>query len=291
MSRDDEKSLPFDSRIAFETAPRCKKSPCFRTTPEGRIPLVPNWDKLLSGASKLPAVSLQTRHNFARLVTNSPLAFLLAPQSDEPRNASLSCLKANWHHAWARVAFCPCCQSPGRVEICNRYGLDVIQICAPTDFSIDDWALYIGQNHLAAATRPATSEAQHNDHHATFPTVPSNAVLVANTGQSLPNLLEIILRDEIPVEATLDSEASRHSQLMILRSVALLNGLLTLHAKGSHAQIALSTVRSLAVSEQAGCLNLHAVGAERTCLFTFCAHPTRIDDWAAALRTVFSKFR
>ncbi len=289
MSRRNEKPLSLLSRYASVTAPAGQQSPCFRTTSDGRIPLIPDWDQLLSGAAALPKVSLQTRHNYARLVSTASLGELLSPMSDEPRNASLSFRPETWRQAWGRVAFCPCCQSPGRIEICNPYGLDVIQICALPDYPIDTWADYIGQNYADGTTTTNAPKSACNRSHLEFPEIPTDAIPVAYHAQSLLNLFEILRHENIPVEATLDSGSSRHEQLMILSKASLSDRILTLHGKGAHAQIALPAVRALAASTQAGYQQLHLVGADRTCLFTFSAHPTRLDDWEALLPTLFPK--
>jgi len=291
MSRYREKSCFQGSRVSTATLPDCKKSPCFRTTSDGRIALIPNWEKLLSGAAKLPRVSLQTRHNFARLVSTVSLNELIALASDEPNKATLMCQPETWHQAWGRVAFCPCCQSPGRVEICNQYGLDVLQICAFPEHSIEEWADYIGQNYSPDTGTASADQLRRNQTPLEFPKIPTNAIAVAITGHSLLTLFEIARHDRIPVEATLDSGSTQHLQLMALSRATVDNGILSLRSPGAHAQIALPSVHSLAVSSPAGYQHLHLVGANHACLFTFTAHPSRLDDWDDALATLFPKLR
>ncbi len=131
-------SLP---ALAFPAAPASRLSRCFATTADGRIPLTLDWPRLFHALAQVPQVAFQTRTHRARLIGLGPF-----PVGDPAAGAfhrpdcRLCFHYTQWADAWARLELCPCCQSPGRIEVSNTMNTVFMEICAPAQGEPADWA-------------------------------------------------------------------------------------------------------------------------------------------------------
>lgn len=120
----------------------------FKTNSDGCIAIQSDWVSVFERMRRLGSYYLQTRHAYARLVTKTdPLAIHWDVQgkvaSDPQKRLFLN--PNERHDIFARISRCSCCESPGRIEFRNRYGMEVMQICCPPDIKAIDWAKAIAE--------------------------------------------------------------------------------------------------------------------------------------------------
>lgn len=167
---------------------------CFGTTVDGRIPITPDWPRLITCLAALPQVALQTRHSYGRLVALAPLPDG-DPATGELHQSFATSLRfnyAHWHDAWARIAVCDCCDSPGRIEVINAQGAEFLQICAPAHMPPEDWASiiapFVGRSPGDLAAIPDATNAPPY----AVPVLKPDARRLALSPSGLPRLLQAV---------------------------------------------------------------------------------------------------
>lgn len=132
----------------------------FRSNATGDILLRSDWTALLTSLRTIPAWIIQSLHPFGRLVgrTTIPawdLADLSKPMSDPAGRLHLTF--SHWHHAVARLEKCPCCDSPGYIEIRNSVAQPILQFRAPAGTLVGPLAGLAAQLAAPAGLAPAAS--------------------------------------------------------------------------------------------------------------------------------------
>ncbi len=262
---------------------------CFRTHPDGRIALTSDWPALFAGLQDFPALALQLRHAFARLIMLAPLPRLAwqvqtAAAHHSAGDLTLDC--AQWGRAWGLLQICDCCGAPGRVEVQDRHGGDFLEICADPGCAASNWSDYLAR--VAAPFAPGISAADAG-RFAPASKLPRHARWLGDAGSLLPALLDYLGNDTVPLRCSLRLAGATLTREFIPEQVDTANGLLTTGEPRTKLQLALPCVRGLAVTTDASGHELHAAGADESILLSFSASA---DPEAAAVwhRTLASTF-
>lgn len=271
---------------------RLRVSRCFRTTPEGRIAVLPDWRRLLERLSLLGEVAIQTRHSYARLVTVAPVPrFDWCPQGRRAcdEGGALHFRFEHWHRAWARLAYCDCCGSPGRIEVCNEQGLDFLQVCALPEYEAADWADFLDGVAVSGAIDWESAAQAEGLRASWFPRLPEGAVPLTGDIDRLPRLLSMLADGEASVACVLATGEACHRRDLRLRRVDVTAGVLTAGAGLLRFQLGLPAVRQIALTTHESGPRLHMAGADGALLLTLAGAG---DDhgrslWDETLRVVF----
>jgi hypothetical protein len=231
---------------------------------------------------------LQTRHTAARLVAVGPLPVLSIDRSGASVQFLAGSLQLNLAHfaqAWARLESCPCCDSPGRIEILNAAGAEYLQLCAAPEHQLTEWSDFLSPLAPAGATAdpiPLVGSVS-------LPLLPEDARAVSASPEALAPLLAALGEEGVPVRCTLMTGEARHERVFCPRDVAISGGLLTAHEPDTTCQLALPAVAGLVTECGASGWTLHAAGPGGTQLLTFSAAPdgAAASAWNAAIESAF----
>lgn len=268
-------------------ASRLSSSRCFRTTPDGRIPLRCDWPALFEALRRLPLVTVQTRHAAARLIATGPLP-AFAWDGDEAAlaadtNGTLELHCAEWAQAWGRLEVCDCCDSPGRIDILNKGGADFLQFRGGTDCTLTAWSEIIA----TLAPEGEAPDAVPSRGGPWLHLLSEDVLPLAASPEALAPLLAALGNEAIPVRCTLTTSEALHERVFRPRHVTVASEILTVHEPGITCQLALPAVRGLAVETLPGGPVLHAVGTGGTRLLTFSSAAPAGVAWNAALTAAF----
>lgn len=223
------------------------KTLCFRTDTHGNIPISSDWQHVFEETRQLNNYYLQTRHNHARLIIKSPsLEFtgskdkLLSVQT----NGFLSLHTSHWHHATAQVDICPCCQSPGLIDFTGKYNTQFMQISAPSDLPIGDWATFVKGIAYESPFPSTTLQASHN---ASLNYMPNNICISKMPIFKLPSFLQKIKENDGRVKIYLPSKETLHMQSIVPNYVNFDGNLLTV--KGDNATLQTALITSIGIYE------------------------------------------
>lgn len=278
----------------LDLANRAHMSRCFRTGPDGRIALTNDWSTLLHEVRGVGRFALQTRHTFARLVALTAMPELVwCPERRSARTETGELLFNfdHWHRAWGFLRTCNCCASPGRIEVRNATGREFLQFCAMSGSDSLTWANLLG-TFLADQTQEFSARAD-SDSCSAFPILPRSAVRLPSDIDELATILIAFGDAQIPVGVTLCTAEAFHRREFVPRHVTVDDSILSAGENGTHLQLALPTVRSLALTTSARGWALHVVGADDALLLTFSAasDPFAAAAWQDAIRAAFPILR
>lgn len=262
-------------------------SPCFRTDAEGRIPLTRDWRKLFQTLGRLGTVAVQSHHAYARLIAlDGPP--VLRWEADGLRATSdsgalrLRC--SGWGGAFGRLAICPCCDSPGLIEIQNAQDADFLQLCALPGSDPAAWARCLADAAGEAGTR-----------HPVAPRVlfgisllPEGIRRVAATGAGLPAFFSEVAAEAIRIRVLLPTPELTHLREFTPEYVTVSDPILTVHDRRVTLQLGLPHVRALNVADDG---TLHIVGPTGALLLSFASAPDRRARWRVLLQAHFPTTR
>lgn len=273
---------PTLSRATARTASRC-----FRTDATGRIPLACDWRKLLQTVSQLETVAIQSRNAFARLVHLGQLPVLTWADDerawDDAGTLRLRC--ANWGQAWGRIAVCPCCESPGLIEVLNAHGGEFFQLCALPGSEPAEWA-----GCLARLTSDDAIQGGDSPHALTgFSVLPAGTQRLAVTGAALPAFFSALKAESIRLRVLLHTPEMSQMREFVPHYVSTGQPLLTVNDLRTTVQVALPQVRGLCLAHDD---SLHVTGRGDTLLVSFApAGPADAAVWRIALQAWFPTAR
>jgi hypothetical protein len=282
------------------TVSRGAASRCFRTTPDGRIPLVPGWPAIFEAARFLGRIAVQTRHAYARIVATVELpAFAWASdlRGAAAADGSLQLQLDDRHRAWGRLAECECCGTSGRLELRNEHDLEFLQLCPLPEYAPGRWAGFLDE---IAASRTSSTWSGETDVGGSrgrvpcsFPSIPTHALTLARDAHVLAPLLAALGDAGIPLRCQLVTREARHTREFTAQQVAVTDGLLTAGERGSRFQLGLPVVRSLALSDADDVWVLHVGGPDDTSLLALTSgdDPAADAAWRSALRRAFPVLR
>lgn len=254
-------------------------SRCFRTDADGRIPLTRDWRALLDTVSRLPTLAIQTRHTYARLVHLGPLPSLSWDEAgttarDEAGSLHLRCHR--WGEAWGRLALCTCCDSPGRIEIENAQGGEILQLCPVSGTPPAEWAGVLSVLALSDAAQNFSGRKLTG-----FPLMPESVrALPATASTVLPALLAALGEEQIPVSFLLRTPEVTQLREFIPQQVSTSYPLLIASDGCTTLQLALSPVHGLALGPDH---SLHLAGPGGTLLLSLAPGAGRSEAWCAML--------
>lgn len=132
----------------------------FRSNSAGDILLRADWAALVASLGAIPEWIIQSLHPYGRLVGRMPIPaweFAEASPSSRDPEGRLHLLCSHWHHAVARFEKCPCCDSPGYIEIRNAAAQPILQFRAPSGTPVGPLAALAAKHAAPAGLAPAAS--------------------------------------------------------------------------------------------------------------------------------------
>lgn len=271
---------------------------CFRTTADGRIPLVGCWPALFDACASWHDVALQTRHAYARLVHRGALPRIDWTGSGAPALAAsvdgtLALHLGSWSRAqaWGRLALCACCGSPGRIELHHPTAGEFLHLSAPADLPAADWSHAIAP--LVAETPGLDDAFQPSSSPPPTVRIPSPSRTLCRGGDRLAVFLSALGDEDTPITCQLRTGECTHTRRFIPLRVFVEDGVLSIGDTRSTFQVALPFIGVLAITYAAGTCTLHVGSAYDELLVSFSAGPKPKDaaSWYEALAATFPLFR
>ncbi|MCF3649281.1 hypothetical protein [Synoicihabitans lomoniglobus] len=282
--------IPRPSFTSFPAAPASRLSRCFATTADGRIPLTPDWPRLFARLAHCDNVARQTRHAQARLIR---LGRLPAPGSAPlhwvDAHTELKLNHAVGSHAIARIALCPCCDSPGRIEVMNPHGSEFLQLCAPARMAPAVWAQIVASLTAGSPTQlPASDERAPSQHLLNL--VDPRRLTLSTAIDRLAPLLAAWGDADHMLAVTLETAAAVHTERFHPAQVQEDGRTLQVCGDGATLQLARATVHQLGCGRDSSGPFLRAIDVHGASLITFRPGPNRATDhdrWHAATAEIF----
>lgn len=272
------------SRISAPAQPpQCSR--CFRTDAEGYIPLRPDWPGIFNSLQGLSKVALQTRHSYARLIHLGPVPEIVWDEAGAIGRDEAGALHLHtdlWGAARGRLSICPCCDSPGYLDILNARGGEILQFCADVNTAPAEWAACLEE--LVEFQPVAPVEARQSG----FPLVPSGLYPLRESVDVLTPLLAALGHEQVPVRFLLRTPEVVHLRQFTLRRVGVDYPLLTASDGRTTLQLALPPVQRVMVASD---LSLHLVGPGDTLLLSVGCPGEHAMSWQAALASGFPSLR
>lgn len=281
---------------ALASPPAARTGACFRTHADGRIALTSDWPALLREVRHAGRVAVQTRHATARLLAFSTLPGLpltldssRALLSDE--SGSLHCCFSRWARAWGWLRECPCCASPGRVELHNPAGVEFLQLTAAPGGDALAWSALLSTLVATSPVSPATvPPAAPSAVAYTLPRLVGAQARLPFHREALAAFLEAFGDEGLPIRFTLRTAELAHRRDFVPRTVVVDDATLYAGECGASVQLAWPAVREFALTSDATGSSLHLVGEDASVLLTLsaAADPIAALTWQGALRSAFA---
>lgn len=270
---------------------------CFRTGPDGRIPLVGDWTVVLREARHAGRLALQTRHGSARLVGFTGMPEIdLRPGAERgfirDEKGSLHCCFSRWSHAWGWLRECECCGSPGRIQIHNAAGAEFLQVAAPSRGDALLWSDYLGKL-VGTPARSDRPDVEDDQELFTLPRLVSANLRLPFDPEALYLILHAFGEECLPVRFTLRTAEVAHRRDIVPHTVFMDEMMLHAGESGASVQLALESVAELALTADVDGYALHAVDANDAVVISLsaAAHPVGAATWRGALEAAFPGLR
>lgn len=260
-------------------------TPCFRTRPDGGIPLRPDWAAITTALASMEGdVVAQTRHAFGRLIGQEPSSTWKTVARSAPHAAlgeSLLLERSAWTAANAYLDPCPCCDIAGRIEIHSAGNAEILQVHATDRTSLVDWSGLVAS--LAAPPDSWPELTPTASVH--LPVLHSHAI-VCGDGTDLPALLAACRELSLALRWRMRLPGIAHKREFVPERSHRAGGVLTVSDGRSSCQLLLPAVSCLALAENEGVCSLHLLGPGHTVLLSLEAadRPTDVDSWHQLLR-------
>jgi len=255
-------------------------SRCFRTNHEGDILLRNDWTQLLTALHELGEWYVQSRHPYGRLVSRMTLP---------DWNADASCTRLQdpeglvhlnlpqWDHAVARLETCPCCASPGRIDMRNAAHHSFMELRAVGGHTLNTLA-DLTSRFCAHGGVPPVSVNDTPTRFALFSGDVSHAVPSA----TLPGFLRRCADSGLPLLWRLLTPEIDHRCEFVPERLTLNGGLLTVADDADHScQLILPAAHCLITERCGETLLLHVLDEHKSLLFTLTAGnaPLAFSEW------------
>lgn len=260
---------------------------CFRTTADGRIALVSDWTEIAGRLQPLDRIVIQTRNTSVRLIAVVSGAELARDLADAGPAAPAEHLRIHAPAAmaaWARLAPCACCGSPGRIEGSNSAGLDCLHLCPTAECPVTRWSAML---ETLAAPSPSRSAASFSAIPVEFPRIRPQAHRVAGGSMAFARLCQLLSEHGIAMRVTLTTAESTHQRVFVPALENAEADVLTAREDSTVLQVAPPAVRGYAVEGDLAAPTLQVIGPGDALLFACGAAPGEASAWGDALRHVF----
>ncbi len=238
----------------------------FRTDTEGRIALScdPVW--LINKATKhFDRLYLQTKHSHARIVStfsNQEAIWLEQGQLAATQDTRLIYRPSKSSRRLARVRYCDCCGSPGRIEFRDQHNREFLQLCAPNSIAPAEWADFIqSADQAPAGTHIPQAEPL-------FPKIPGNTRKLPFHPTLLSSILSHLADQNVSIEATLATEETFNKRRLILEMVDFEDDVLFVRDNYTSFALELPAIHALHLAFRADSApQLYAAGSGNSQLF------------------------
>jgi len=272
-------------------ATRARFGRCFRTAPDGGIPLASDWTAILRTSRRFGPVALQTRHACARLVAIAEVPALAISQEDgsgHDESGALRCYFPEWGSAAGYLRACTCCASPARLEIRNRQGAEFMQLCGLPEHSPHAWSDFFAAHYPSS---PASFVESADTASAGFGYLCLTRPLVCFPFclRSLAIVFEAFGDERLPISCTLRTAEVVHRREIVPAHLTHNGAILSVGEDSVRLQIAIPTVQAIALTCRHGCYSLHLLGADDRLILTLADGAGRLAEasWHGALFATF----
>lgn len=264
----------------------------FRTNSTGDILLRSDWAAVLCALRSVPAWIVQTLHPLGRLVGRFPVPAwnltVSSPSVSDPAGG-LDLDFNHWDHAVARIEKCPCCDSPGYIEIRNALAQPILQFRAPSGTPVGPLATIAAQLAAPSGLAPASSFGspeifQPRLDAAASPTVPA---------AGLPEFLTRLGAAGVALRWRLSNAGCDHRGLFTPSSVRVEAAVLTATGvQNNTCQLILPAAHALMLESSSAAERVHVLATDSSLLLTIAPalgrhHPA----WAGTVLSLFSANR
>lgn len=215
----------------------------FRTDYAGNIPVPNNWLHIFqTAAEQLDSVYLQTRSTYSRLISHAPLQRI---EYDKKRNEGVSIdgsfvfRQQPGTSILAKVDYCDCCGSPGRVSFFNRDGYETLQLCCPSATPMDRWASFVQSICLGSPLPESKLKSS------IVPAIETGTIPLRHTPATLVSMLDFICDRKASIEATLETADTSQIREMTPQQINFDDVTISAQSRSSSVQIAFPAITSL----------------------------------------------
>jgi len=265
MHHTSDPRFPIPGFAAGPKMPTSRLRRCFRTAPDGRIPLTRDWPELLDRLLALPVTYLQADHVYGRMALRHARDAGTSGSAASGAGAidlAVSHQFAGWAEAWGAIERCACCGSPGSVAIYNPFGLRFFQISAPSEMTPSEWADVLSPLAVAPEDAATRSETRRPDH----PTRSAGAVDLNLSRHAFPNLLAAMAEAGEALRVHLPGAEVGIERSFLPEHVFTEEGALQLQGEGCGMMLDLRGVRGFGREEVDGCTVLSVFGSRESLL-------------------------
>ncbi|MBC2607829.1 hypothetical protein [Pelagicoccus albus] len=227
-----------------DTSSHIKEKPVtFRTDYAGNIPVPNNWLHIFQvAAEQLDSVYLQSRNTYARLVSHTPLhKFAFDEELNEgvSLDGSFRFRQRSGSTVLAKVDYCDCCNSPGRISFFNQRGFETLQLCCPSTIPIYKWARFVQSICQGTPQSETTSEPSG------LSPLEKGPIPLRHTPATLVSILDYICDRQASIELTLETPDSTQIRELTPKNISFDDITISAHAERCTFQIGFPAIKSL----------------------------------------------
>lgn len=273
------------NRLHSHLAPS-KGPQALRTDCQGRVTL--NCDPILPfklASERFETLFLQTRHNYARLVSifqDNPLRWIEDGKIAATADTRLIYRPNDKSTQTALLKYCDCCKSPGRIEFRDTRAQECLQLCAAQDIEIESWS------HLLQDLTNAPQANYQASPEYPFPKVPGNTRPLPFHPDIIGTILSLLSDQKVEIVATLVTSQTVHKQALPLEATEFGEHTLLVRATNASLELDLESIQALHLSFRADrAPQIYASGPDKIQLI--CIEPSSNPLDIAALNGLLSE--
>jgi hypothetical protein len=273
----------------FPAAPTSRLRYCFETLPDGRIPVVNDFNYVMNCLAAFPTLCIQAEHAYGRISMfmdrEEFVSLFVSPVNLDVASTDLS-KAVQCHEIWAKLEECSCCGSSGEISFFNSFGLRFLQICAPRDIDPREWAQFLAM--VAVAPHKELEPGQVKEpNEMPHPVMPAGVKEFDLSKKSFIKLLEKIAISEEMFQFTLPTSRFSLGRSFSLHQIYEEDGCLVCHGNKVGYLLSLRAVKSFAVQRVEGVETLYLLGSNYAVIFeiTMRERGESVDVWHGILET------
>ena len=271
----------------FPAAPTSRLRYCFETMPDGRIPVVNDFNYVMNCLAEFPTLCIQAEHAYGRISMfmnrEEFVPLFVSPVNLDAGSTDLS-KAVQCHEVWAKLEECSCCGSSGEISFFNSFGLRFLQISAARDTDPREWAQFLAMVAVAPRKELEPGEVKEPDE-MPHPVMPAGAEEFNLSKMSFIKLLEKIAISEEMFQFTLPTSRFSLGRSFSLHQIYEEDGCLVCHGNKVGYHLSLRAVRGFAVQRIGGVETLYLLGNNQAVIFeiTMLKGGESVDVWHGIL--------